>query len=51
MQKYNLQKKKKKNPSKRNQKLLPRYHNSIITNLNFQHKPKYHVSKNPHIKK
>ncbi len=24
--------------------------NSIITNLKFQHKPKYHLSKNPHIK-
>ncbi len=37
MQKYNLQKtplKKKKKPS--------RYHNSI-TNLKFQHKPKYHL--------
>jgi hypothetical protein len=42
---------------------LSRYHNSIITNLKFQHKPKYHLSKifnktyhphtifkNPHIK-
>jgi hypothetical protein len=34
--------KKKQNPS--------RYYNSIITNLKFQHNPKYHVSKNPHIK-
>jgi len=40
MQKYNLQKK----CSKRNQN-PSRYHNSIITNLKFQHKPKYHVSK------
>jgi len=41
MQKYNLQKmlfkKKNQNPS--------RYYNSIITNLKFQHKPKYHLSK------
>jgi pectate lyase len=42
---------------------LSRYHNSIITNLKFQHKPKYHpqksskkkyhphtIFKNPHIK-
>jgi hypothetical protein len=38
MQKYNLQKNplKKPNPS--------RYHNSV-TNLKFQHKPKYHLSK------
>jgi hypothetical protein len=40
MQKYNLQKK----SSKRNQN-PSRYHNSIITNLKFQHKPKYHLSK------
>ncbi len=39
MQKYNLQKK----SSKRNQD-PSRYHNSI-TNLKFQHKPKYHLSK------
>jgi hypothetical protein len=32
-----------KNPSKRNQN-PSRYHNSI-TNLKFQHKPKYHISK------
>jgi hypothetical protein len=48
MQKYNLQKK----SSKRHQ--IPSryiYYNSIITNLKFQHKPKYHLSKiNPHIK-
>jgi hypothetical protein len=40
MQTYNLQKnplKETKNPS--------RYHNSIITNPKFQHKPKYHLSK------
>jgi len=36
MQKYNRQ------------KIPSRYHNSI-TNLKFQHKPKYHISKlNPH---
>jgi hypothetical protein len=40
MQKYNLQKK----SSKRNQN-LSRYYNSIKTNLKFQHKPKYHLSK------
>jgi hypothetical protein len=28
--------------SKRNQNLLRYYYNSIITNLKFQHKPKYH---------
>jgi hypothetical protein len=39
MQKYNLQ----KNPLKENQN-PSRYHNSI-TNLKFQHKPKYHLSK------
>jgi hypothetical protein len=33
---------KKKNP--------PRYYNSIITNLKFQHKPKISTFKNPHIK-
>jgi hypothetical protein len=46
MPKYNLQ----KNSSKRNQN-PSKYHNSIITNLKLQHKPKYHLSKNPHIKK
>jgi hypothetical protein len=43
MAKCNLQKnplKETKNPS--------RYHNSR-TNLKFQHKPKYHLSKDPHI--
>jgi len=36
----------KKNPSKRNQNPSRYYYNSIIiTNLKFQHKPKYHVSK------
>jgi hypothetical protein len=40
MQKYNLQKK----SSERNQN-PSRYHNSILTNLKFQHKPKYHLSK------
>jgi len=39
MQKYNLQKK----SSTRDQNPA-RYHNSI-TNLKFQHKPKYHLSK------
>ncbi len=38
IQKYNLSKKKKKS-SKRNQN-PSRYHNSIITNLKFQNKPK-----------
>jgi hypothetical protein len=40
MQKYNLPKEK---SSRRNQN-PSRYHNSI-TNLKFQHKPKYHLSK------
>jgi hypothetical protein len=44
MQKYNLQKK----SSKRNQN-PSRYYNSI-TNLKFQHEPKYHLSKNAHMK-
>jgi hypothetical protein len=39
MQKYNLQ----KNPLKKNQN-PSRYYNSI-TNLKYQHKPKYHLSK------
>ncbi len=39
----------KKTSSERNQN-PSRYHNSIITNLKFQHKSKYHLSKNPHIK-
>jgi hypothetical protein len=34
----------KKKSSKRNQN-PSRYHNSIITNLKFQHKLKYHLSK------
>jgi hypothetical protein len=33
-----------KNSSKRNQN-PSKYYNSIITNLKFQHKPKYHLSK------
>jgi len=37
-----------RNPSKQNQN-PSRYYNSI-TNLKFQHKPKYHLSKKPHIK-
>jgi hypothetical protein len=45
MQKYNFQKisykKGNQNPS--------RYYN-FVTNLKFQHKPKYHLSKNPQIK-
>jgi hypothetical protein len=44
MQKYDLPKK----SSKRNQN-PSRYYN-CITNLKFQHNPKYHLSKNPHIK-
>jgi hypothetical protein len=39
--KYNLQ----KNSSKRNQNPSRYYYNSIITNLKFLHKPKYHLSK------
>jgi hypothetical protein len=43
MQKFNLPQ---KNPSKRNQNPSRYYYNSvIIINLNFQHKPKYHLSK------
>jgi hypothetical protein len=38
---YNLQKK----SSKRNPKSFSTYYNSIITNLKFQHKPKYYLSK------
>jgi hypothetical protein len=45
IQKYNLLGK----ASQRNQN-PSRDYNSIVTNLNFQHKPKYHLSKNPHIK-
>jgi hypothetical protein len=41
MQKYNLLKK----FPKRNQNPSRYYYNSIITNLKFQHKPKYHLSK------
>jgi hypothetical protein len=39
VQKYNLQ----KNPLKRNQNPSRNYNS--ITNLKFQHKPKYHLSK------
>ncbi len=46
MQKYNLR----KIPLKETKNLSRYYYNSIITNLKFQHKPKYHLSKNPHIK-
>jgi hypothetical protein len=45
IQKYNLQKNPlndTKNPS--------RNYNSVTTNLKFQHKPKYHLLKNPQIK-
>jgi len=38
-----------KKSSERNQN-PSRYYNSIITNLKFQDKPKYHLKKNPHIK-
>jgi len=41
IQKYNLQK---KSSNRRNQN-PSRYYNSITTNLKFQHKSKYHVSK------
>jgi len=40
MQKYNLLQ---KNPLKET-KILPTYYNSM-TNLQFQYKPKYHISK------
>jgi len=41
MQKHNLQKK-----TSKTTKIPSRYYyNSIITNLKFQHKPKYHLSK------
>jgi hypothetical protein len=39
-----------KKSSKRNQNPSRYCYNSIITNLKFQHKPKHHLSKNPHIK-
>jgi len=40
-----------KNPlGKETQNRSRYYYNSIITNLKFQHKPKYHPFKNPHIK-
>jgi hypothetical protein len=46
MQKYNLQ----KNPLKETKILQDIIITSIITNLKFQHKPKYiHLLKNPHI--
>jgi hypothetical protein len=34
-----------KNPLKETQNPSRYYYNSIITNLEFQHKPKYHLSK------
>jgi hypothetical protein len=34
-----------KKSSKRNQNPSTYYYNSIVTNLKFQHKPKYHLSK------
>jgi hypothetical protein len=37
---------KKKNPLKETKKTFKIYYNSIITNLKFQHKPKYNLSKN-----
>jgi hypothetical protein len=40
----------KKSSNRRNQNPSRCYYNSIRTNLKFQHKPKYHLSKNPHIK-
>jgi hypothetical protein len=48
MQNYILQKTK---ILKRNQKPSTKYYYNSITNLKFQHKPKYHLFKNPHIKK
>jgi hypothetical protein len=50
MQKYIIFQKKK---SSKNQNQNPSryYYNSIIINLNFQHKPKISCFKNPHIKK
>jgi len=44
MQRYKSSKKKKKNPLKET-KILQALQNSITTNLKFQHKPKYHLSK------
>ncbi len=41
---------KKKKPSKTNQNPSRYYYNSIITNLNFQHKPKLSFFENPHNK-
>jgi hypothetical protein len=41
MNKYNLQ----SNDPLNETKILQKYYNSIITNLQFQHKPKYHLSK------
>jgi hypothetical protein len=46
MPKYNLQ----KNPLKETKNPSRYYYNSIIINLKFQHKPKYHLKKNPRIK-
>jgi hypothetical protein len=45
MQKYNLQKILPKKKTKILQDII-----TLGTNLKFQHKPKYHLSKNPHIK-
>jgi len=50
MQKYNLPKKK-KNPLKKKNQNPSRYYNSIITNLNFQYKPKYYYPSKILIKK
>jgi hypothetical protein len=41
MQKYNVQ----KNPLKETKIFQEIFHNSIKTNLKFQHKPKYDISK------
>jgi hypothetical protein len=40
----------KKNPHIKETKNPSRYYNSFVTNLKFQHNPKYHLPKNPHIK-
>jgi len=42
---------KKKKSFKRNKNSSRYYYNSIITNLKFQHKPKYHLSKKSSYKK
>jgi hypothetical protein len=53
---FTMQKKKKKKTKKKKKKSSIRNQNpsryyNFVTNLKFQHKPKYHLSKNnPHIK-